>query len=81
MRDKLDRYSRQLLETFRKCQYTDILGIGNILGIDDNQDFDDYITDIIIAYQREPRSKRKALLKLVKDVAAANEEMAENIKS
>ena len=77
---KLDRYSKQLLETFRGCQYTDILGFGNILEVNDNQDFDDYLTEIIINFQNQSRSKRKALLKLAKDVAAANKGMAANPK-
>lgn len=71
----LDKYSVGLLENFRELQYTDIIGIGNILGIKEEDNFDDYITAIIGVYMEMPKSKRKAILKLTKDIAKANKEM------
>lgn len=71
----LDKYSEQLLANFRGLQYTDIIGIGNILGIKEEDDFDDYITAIIGTYMEMPKSKRKAILKLTKDLVKANTEM------
>lgn len=71
----LDKYSEQLLTNFRGLQYTDIIGIGNILGIKEEDDFDDYITAIVGTYMEMPKSKRKAILKLTKDLVKANMEM------
>ena len=71
----LDKYSVGLLENFRELQYTDIIGIGNILGVKEEDNFDDYITAIIGVYMEMPKSKRKAMLKLTKDIAKANKEM------
>ena len=71
----LDKYSEQLLTSFRGLQYTDIIGIGNILGIKEEDDFDDYITAIVGTYMEMPKSKRKAILKLTKDLVKANTEM------
>ena len=71
----LDKYSEQLLANFRGLQYTDIIGIGNILGIKEEDDFDDYITAIVGTYMEMPKSKRKAILKLTKDLVKANMEM------
>lgn len=71
----LDKYSEQLLANFRGLQYTDIIGIGNILGIKEEDDFDDYITAIVGTYMEMPKSKRKAILKLTKDLVKANTEM------
>lgn len=71
----LDKYSEQLLTNFRGLQYTDIIGIGNILGIKEEDDFDDYITAIVGTYMEMPKSKRKAILKLTKDLVKANTEM------
>lgn len=71
----LDKYSVGLLENFRELQYTDIIGIGNILGVKEEDNFDDYITAIIGVYMEMPKSKRKAILKLTKDIAKANKEM------
>lgn len=80
MSDKLDRYSRKLIELFRNCQYTDIIGIGNILGVQEQNEFDDYLTEIIVQYRQVERSKQKALLKLVKDIVKANKEMVADPK-
>lgn len=80
MSDKLDRNSRKLIELFRNCQYTDIIGVGNILGVQEQDEFDDYLTEIIIQYRQIERSKQKALLKLVKDIAKANKEMTADPK-
>ena len=71
----LDKYSEQLLVNFRGLQYTDIIGIGNILGIKEEDNFDDYITAIVGTYMEMPKSKRKAILKLTKDLVKANTEM------
>lgn len=71
----LDKYSVGLLGNFRELQYTDIIGIGNILGVKEEDNFDDYITAIIGVYMEMPKSKRKAMLKLTKDLVKANKEM------
>lgn len=73
--DQLDSLSVKLLESFRELQYTDIIGFGNILGVKEENEFDDYLTSIIIAYMKQPKSKRKALLKLSKKLVQANKEM------
>ena len=78
MGEKLDRRSRKLLETFRECQYSDIIGVGNILGVNDNQEFDDYLTDIVIKFQELNRATQKGMLKMIQDVAKANKEMTSN---
>ena len=51
----LDKYSVGLLENFRELQYTDIIGIGNILGVKEEDNFDDYITAIIGVYMEMPK--------------------------
>lgn len=75
MSDKLDRYSVKLLEHMRNFQLTDIVALGNIVGAEEKEDFDDFITDIIVKFQEMPRAKRKGLVKLAKDVSKANDEM------
>ena len=73
--DQLDSLSIKLLENFRELQYTDIIGFGNILSVKEEDDFDDYLTSIIVSYMKQPKSKRKALLKLSKQLVQANKEM------
>lgn len=71
----LDKYSVGLLENFRELQFSDIIGIGNILGVPEEDDFDDYITAIVATFMEMPKSKRKAILKLTKEVIKDNKKM------
>ena len=75
MSEKLDRYSTKLLEHMRNFQLTDMIAIGNIVGAEEKEDFDDFLTDVIIKFQELPRNKRKELVKLAKQVSKANDEM------
>ena len=72
MGEKLNRRSKKLLLAFRECQFSDILGVGNILGVDDNQEFDDYLTAIIVRFQEMNNAQQKAMLKMVQDVVKEN---------
>jgi hypothetical protein len=75
MSEKLDRYSTKLLEHMRNFQLTDMIAVGNIVGAEEKEDFDDFLTDVIIKFQELPRNKRKELVKLAKQVSKANDEM------
>ena len=59
---------KKLIEYFKNFQLTDLLGFGNILGVKENNNFEEYVTDIILAFLQQDRKKRKALLKLAKDI-------------
>lgn len=67
--------SEKLLGEFQGLQFTDIIGFGRILDVEEEDDFDDFITNIIIAFCQQSRKKRKQLLKLAKDVKEANKLM------
>lgn len=77
----MDKKIEKMLECFTKMSFVDILGFGNILGVEEVDDFTDYVTNILEAYSLQPRVKRKQLLKLAKDVAAANREGATNLST
>ena len=64
-----------MLEYIDKLNFVDILGLGNILGVEEQEDFEEYVTDILYAYSNRNRKTKKQLLKLIKDVAGANREM------
>ena len=55
-------------------QFTDILAFGNILGVKEEDQFEEYVTNILEAFSKMPAAKRRSLLKLGKDVSEANEE-------
>lgn len=62
----------KLLGYFQQFQLTDILAFGNILGVQEKDPFEDYVTDICVAFSNQPRIKRRQLLKLAKDTVGAN---------
>ena len=69
-----ERQIKKLLKYFSKMQFTDILAFGNILGIKEEDQFEEYVTNILEAFSKMPSTKRRSLLKLGKDVSEANEE-------
>ena len=79
--EKVDKYTLRLLEYIDKLNFVDILGIGNILGVEEQEDFEEYITEILYAYANRNRKTKKQLLKLVKDVAGANRDIISHEES
>ena len=69
-----DRQIKKLLKYFSRMQFTDILAFGNILGVKEEDQFEEYVTNILEAFSKMPAAKRRSLLKLGKDVSEANEE-------
>ena len=45
--EKLSRQSIELIKRLRTFQVTDLIGLGRILGIEENMEFEDFITKII----------------------------------
>lgn len=63
---------KRLLENFKSFQLTDILGIGNIVGAEEQDSFENYITEILIKFNELPRKERRELLELTNDIAKFN---------
>lgn len=68
----MDKKIEKMLEYFTKMDFVDILGFGHILGAEETEEFEDYVVNILEAFNKQPRVKKKQLLKLAKDVVAAN---------
>ena len=66
----------KLLQYFQEFQLLDILAFGNILGVEEIDPFEDYVTNICEAFAKENRKKRRQLLKLAKDTVGANRVIA-----
>ena len=73
--NNIEKQANQLLDYFKKFDVTDLIGFGEILGVEEKDDFVDYVTDIVSAFWQENRIKRRQLLKLAKDIAIANQYM------
>lgn len=63
---------KKIIKYFENFQLIDLLGFGNILGVKENDNFEEYVTEIILAFLQQDRKKRKALLKLAKDISENN---------
>lgn len=73
--NNIEKQMKDLIEYFKEFQITDLLGFGNILGVEEEDDFADYCTNILVKFSEENRSKRRQLLKLAKDIVVANRSM------
>ena len=69
---------KKLIEYFKNFQLTDLLGFGNIRGIKEENNFENYVTNIVVAFSEQNRKKKKALLKLAKDISEANIDFDKN---
>lgn len=63
---------KRLLENFKSFQLTDILGVGNIVGAEEQDSFENYITEILIKFNELPRKERRELLELTNDIVKFN---------
>ena len=69
---------KKLIEYFKNFQLTDLLGFGNILGIKEENNFENYVTNIVVAFSEQNRKKKRSLLKLAKDISEANIDFDKN---
>ena len=70
-----EKMVKELLELFTQMDFTDILGFGRILKVEEQENFTDFISEICCAFVEQPRIKRKQLMKLAKDVVGANKDL------
>lgn len=66
---------QRLVKLFTQMEFLDIIGFGNILGVEEIDPFEDYVTAICEAFSKQPRIKRRQLLKLAKDIVKANKKL------
>lgn len=58
----------KLLELFKKMNFVEILGFGKLVGVEEKDEFEEYMQDLCVAYSELPRGERRRLLKLAKQV-------------
>lgn len=75
MEKKADKYVVKLLDYIKKLDYVDLLGIGNILQVEEIDPFEDYVVEILYAYSEKDGKTKKQMLKMVKDIAGANSDI------
>ena len=67
-----DRQIKRLLKYFESFQFTDLLGFAKILEVEEQEDFVEFIVNIVDSFQQQDKKKRKELIKLAKDVSEFN---------
>lgn len=74
MEEKLIKY----LTTF---QLSDLIGFAAILQVQEEEDFNEYIVNIVEAFAAKNREIRKELLKLAKDISLNNRDFDKGDKN
>ena len=74
MEEKLIKY----LTTF---QLSDLIGFAAILQVQEEEDFNEYIVNIVDAFAAKNRKIRKELLKLAKDISLNNKDFDKGDKN
>lgn len=74
MEEKLIKY----LTTF---QLSDLIGFAAILQVQEEEDFNEYIVNIVEAFAAKNRKIRKELLKLAKDISLNNRDFYKGDKN
>ena len=67
-----NRQIKRLLKYFESFQFTDLLGFAKILEVEEQEDFVEFIVNIVDSFQKQDNKKRKELIKLAKDVSEFN---------
>lgn len=70
---------KKLIECFLGFSVLDLIGFGKILGVEENgQEFEDFVTEIVVEFSKQNRFQRSKLLKLAKKIKKDNSRHSEN---
>jgi hypothetical protein len=65
---------KKLIEYIKDFQLVDLFGFARIVGAQEQENFEDYVTEVIMKYLELPRKDRKNLLKIAKQISENNRE-------
>lgn len=57
-----------MLDYLGQMSIFEIYGFGKLVGAEENEDFQEYLTNILVKYGESPRRMRKEIIKLAKQV-------------
>lgn len=72
--------TEKMLEYFKKFNFMDLIAFGTILEVEQVNDIEEYVTNILVAFNEKNRAARRDLIKLARDVALANKDMEEALE-
>lgn len=67
--------AKEILKEIPYLKILDLIALGNILGIEEKDNFEDFVTDIIDGILRKSRKEQVQFVKLLKDLKKANAEI------
>lgn len=72
----MDQYKseKKLIEYMKHFQLLDLLAFGKMLDVQEEDDFDEYMVNIIAAFSEKNRGDRRKLLKLARLIKENNDE-------
>ncbi len=65
----------QLINIVKKLDFSDLIGLGNVLGVKEEDEFVDYVVSVVEAFSQRNRRDKRKLLKMMRDVANANDDI------
>ena len=65
---------KKLIEYIKDFQLADLFGFARIVGAQEQEDFEDYVTEVVMKYLELPRKDRRNLLKIAKQISENNRE-------
>lgn len=78
--------TKEFLNLFKDLQFSDIIGLANILQVPEKEDFEEFVIDLMEAFNSQNRDMRRKILQFAKDIVKDNkvlvsEKEAENFKN
>lgn len=68
---------KKLIEYIKDFELVDLLGFARIVGAKEQEDFEDFVVEVVEKYLELPRRDRKNLLKMAKQISENNKEYDE----
>lgn len=65
---------KKLIEYIKDFQLVDLFGFARIVGAQEQENFEDYVVEVVMKYLELPRKDRKNLLKIAKQISENNRE-------
>lgn len=65
---------KKLIEYIKDFQLVDLFGFARIVGAQEQEDFEDYVTEVVRKYLELPRKDKRNLLKIAKQISENNRE-------
>lgn len=79
-KDKIAQDTLSLMSYIQFFQITDLLAFGKLLGVEEDDDFEEYLTNIVTAYTEQPKRKKDKFLNFAKLIASREENVNQELR-